>query len=140
MNHGIIFIVGRAKRASGAARSSDVVDQGSFSDLKLGLGGATGSGNQKVLAGVDQVFFPAEFEDSFIGGLDLEIAVPGGGFGVFDVEGPQAGFPEVGLEDLTSLAVVNLGQLETMLEFSRREELVLLILVDGQDVVSSRSR
>ena len=72
--------------------------------------------------------------------MNLEIAVPGGSFGVFDVEGPQAGLPEVGLEDLASFAVVDLGQLEAVLELSGREELVLLVLVDGQDVVSPWSR
>ena len=71
------------------------IDPGSFSDLKLGLGGATGSGDQAIFAGVDQIFFPAEFEDSLVGELNLEISVPGGVFRVLDKEGAQARFAEV---------------------------------------------
>ena len=66
------------------------IDPGSFSDLDLGLGGTAGWGGQKIFASVDQVFFPAQFEVSLVGGLDLKIAVPGGGLGIFDVESSQA--------------------------------------------------
>ena len=64
------------------------VDAGSFSDLTLGLGGTEGWGGQKIFVRVDQVFFPAQFEDSLVGRLNLKIAVPRGGLGIFDVELP----------------------------------------------------
>ena len=115
------------------------VDRGSFRDLDLGLGRTTGSGGQKILASVDQVFFTAQLEDSLVGVLNLKIAVPGSSLGIFDVESSQARFVEVGLEHLTSFAVMHLGQFETVLQFSGREQLVFLVLVDGQDVVLSRT-
>ena len=95
------------------------VDPGSFGDLDLGLGGTAGWGRQKIFEGVDQIFFPAQFEDSIVGGLNLEIAVPGGGLRIFDLESPQTRFAKVGLEHLTSFAVVHLGQFETVLQLTR---------------------
>ena len=68
------------------------------------------------LVGVDQVVVVSHPEDSFIGGLDLEVAVPGGCFRVLDVQGTQARLPEIGLQDLLSLAVVDPTELEALAE------------------------
>ena len=54
------------------------LDQSPFEDLKSDLFGATGSGGHQVLAGVDQIFIPPDFEDAFVGGLNIEVAVSRG--------------------------------------------------------------
>ena len=81
------------------------LDLAAFNDLNLLLGGSTSFGSHQVSVGVDQVLFAAQLEHSFICGLQLEVAIPGSGFGVLDVKCTLAGLSKVGHEDLTSFAV-----------------------------------
>jgi hypothetical protein len=57
--------------------------------------------------GVDQEVGSLEFENTFISGLDLEIAVSSSGGLVFGEEGRQTSLGPVGPEDLAVSAVVN---------------------------------
>ena len=67
--------------------------------------------------GVYQVVVIVHSKHSFVGGLDLEVTVPGGGFGVFYAERSEASLSEVWFQDLPPLAVVNVAQLEALTEF-----------------------
>ena len=119
----------------GSTRS---VDSGTLGDLDNFLNwGAAFLGVHYFLVGVDQVVVIFHPEDSFIGRLDLEIAVPGSHFGVFDVEGSEAGFSEVGFQDLPPLTVVHTAQFEALTEFGGSQHLILLLLLEGQNVVMS---
>ena len=69
-------------------------------------------GGHQLFVGVHQLVVALHLEDSFIRGLDLEITVPGGGFGIFDEEGPQAGLPEVVFQDMAALTVVHCQSLK----------------------------
>ena len=51
-----------------------------------------------------------------------------------------AGFQEVGLQDLSSLAVVDSSQFEAEVQFGGGEYLIPLFLVEGQDLVVPGSR
>lgn len=97
------------------------LDRNPLEDLKSVLFGATGSGGHQVLVGIDKIFILTEFEDAFVGGLDFEVTVPQGSLGIFDVERPHAGLSEVGFENQTYFAVVDISQLEAMLELARRQ-------------------
>ena len=62
------------------------VDSGAFRELDgLGDGRAAFLGGDDLFVGVDQVVDVPDTKDSFISGLNLEVAVPGCGFRVFDV-------------------------------------------------------
>ena len=93
------------------------VDGCTFSDLDGFLnGGAALLGGYNFFIGVDQVVVVFHSENSFVGGLDLEVAVPGGSFGILDIEDPKAGLLEIGFQDLLSLTLVDTTQLETLAE------------------------
>ena len=93
------------------------VDNGTFSDLDGSLnGGAALLGGYDFFIGVDQVVVVFHSEDSFVGGLDLKVAVPGCRFRILDVKGAQARLPEIRLQYLLSLAVVDATQHETLAE------------------------
>jgi hypothetical protein len=57
--------------------------------------------------GADQEIGSLEFEDTFISGLDLEVAVSSSGGLVLGEEGRQASLGPVGSEDLSVSTVVN---------------------------------
>ena len=59
---------------------------GPLRDLDVLLIGATDLGGYEFLIGVDQVFVSLHSEDLFIRRLDLEVAISGGSFRIFDVE------------------------------------------------------
>lgn len=65
---------------------------GALCDLDAFLVGATNFGGDKFLGGVDQEVVPLYPENSLISWLDLEVAIPGGSFHVFQVESSEAGF------------------------------------------------
>ena len=65
---------------------------GAFCDLDAFLVGATNFGGDKFLGGVDQEVVPLYAENSLVSWLDLEVAIPGGSFHVFQVESFEAGF------------------------------------------------
>ena len=80
------------------------------------LVGSTDLSGYELFVGVDQVVVVLHSKDSLISRLYLEVAVPGSGLGVFDIESSQAGLPEVGFQDLSSLAVVDSSKLEAYTE------------------------
>ena len=86
---------------------------------------ATFFGGHHFLVGVDQVIV-LQSEDSFIGWLDLEVAVPRGSFSSFDIKGSKTGLSEVCFQDLPTLAVVYSAQLETLAELGGSQHLVFL--------------
>ena len=91
--------------------------RGPLRDLDVLLIGATDLGGYEFLIGVDQVFVSLYSEDLFIRRLDLEVAISGGSFRIFDVESSKAILPEVGFEDLASLAIVDSPEFEALAEF-----------------------
>ena len=109
-----VFTVDLMIHQSDPASRGDL-DAGSLSDLHLFRFCAADTSRDQLLVGVDQIFVGFHLEDTFIGRLDLEVAVSSSRFGVSNVEGSKARFPEVGAKDLSTLTVVNSGQLETVL-------------------------
>jgi hypothetical protein len=101
-----VFTVDLMIHQSDPASSGDL-DAGSLSDLHLFRFRTADTSRDQLLVGVDQIFVGFHFEDTFIGRLDLEVAVSSGRFGVSNVEGSKAGFPEVGPENLAALTVVD---------------------------------
>ena len=65
-------------------------DGGPFGDLDLFLGRPKSLHGYQVLVGVDRVLIALHFEDWLVGGLHLEVAVPGGGFGINHADPSQS--------------------------------------------------
>lgn len=89
---------------------------GFFCDLNGLLIGSTFLGSHNFFFGVHQVIIVLHLENSFIGWLNLEVAVPEGSFGTLDVEGPEAGLLKIGFQDLTTFAVVDRTLFEALTE------------------------